>query len=115
MNSFNVVMIGPYPRDENLGKGGVQAAVAGLSAALSHDRRIGRVIGLSDPASGEEKSAAGKGAIGGAEVTYLTAPLRWQASGVVNVPAVLRTIRSAGRASSTSTAPARCRPRSSSS
>src|SRR4051794_25955615 len=93
MTRKNVIMVGPFPQDLAFIKGGVQASVYGLSQALIKREDIGSVKGLSLPIKADSPSATERGKIGAVDVTYLIAPLKYQASSVLRLPVVMKLIR----------------------
>ncbi len=91
MIKLNVVMIGAFPEDINVIKGGVQASVYGLSQALiqRHDE-IQRVKVFALPQTAEAKHPVRNS--GGLDVTYLQIPFKILASNILHVPRLMREI-----------------------
>jgi glycosyltransferase involved in cell wall biosynthesis len=89
MKQYDILMVGPFPDDPSLMKGGVQASVFGLSRALlSRDEvRSLRITAL--PKSGV-RSAFRDARIADMDVVFLDAPLGFLASTVVHLPFALR-------------------------
>ncbi len=85
-----IVMIGPFPEDPAVIKGGVQASVHGLTLALSRCRDIGAIRVIAFPV--RRRSVRATRVLGGITVTHLSAPLGFLASSAVHLPLVLRMI-----------------------
>jgi glycosyltransferase involved in cell wall biosynthesis len=91
-NPLSVVLIGPYPRDPQRIRGGVQASVYGLARALSACPNVMRVTVVAVPESKEDAGVRYSLVHGGVEVIYLSRPFRFQASGVLHAFRVARVI-----------------------
>ena len=90
MNALSVIMVGLFPENITIIKGGIQAATYGLARALLkrddivHVRvftwpdRAGMVFGLTDS--------------GGLDVTYLATPWRYLFTQIMHVPCILRAV-----------------------
>jgi glycosyltransferase involved in cell wall biosynthesis len=89
---LDVVMIGPFPADPSVIKGGVQASVYGLSRTLQKRSDIGGVDVFSIPVKAD-KTPLHSATVEGIAVTYLNAPYRFLISLIIHVSLVFRTIR----------------------
>ena len=90
--TLDVLLVGPFPDDPSLIKGGVQASVYGLARTLLTRSDIGQVKVLStaaDAIGGRVHSRV----VDGIDVTYLTAPGKFLLSSIVHVPRILRCLR----------------------
>lgn len=87
MNKLNVVMIGPFPTDENRIEGGVQASLYGLARGLRVHPDVAslRIIAVPKHVGG----TTSEDTVAGIPVTRLTAPWRFMVSMVVNLPLIL--------------------------
>lgn len=86
-------MLGPFPDDISLIKGGVQASVYGLAKALQGKECINSVTGISTPIKDNLDSKVTTKALDGIEVTYLNAPLKFLISSVMHLPIIFRKIK----------------------
>jgi len=92
MNSHNVVLVGPFPEDASIIRGGVQASVYGLVRALLHHKDIASLRVFSLPLKILPNAAVKRHVLDGVDVTYLHAPYRFQASSITHLPRVVRSI-----------------------
>lgn len=90
---IDVLMVGPFPEDVNIIKGGVQASVYGLSRALKARGDVGTVRGISLPITSGADAPLRTMRHDGMDITYLNAPLGFLASAVVYLPLLLRALR----------------------
>lgn len=87
MNGLDILMIGPFPTDEDRIEGGVQASLYGLCRTLvaSGDVERIRVVATPNRVGGEVvwRNTAG------VEVLHLNAPMRFMISSVLHVPTIV--------------------------
>ena len=85
---LDVVVVGPFPEDECIIRGGVQASVYGLSLALSRRNDVRSVTVLSTPM---DRKSVPK-AITGPRITvlFLDVPWRFMSSSVLHLRRILR-------------------------
>jgi glycosyltransferase involved in cell wall biosynthesis len=95
--AVNVVMIGPFPDDATLIKGGVQASVYGLAKALKGKASIRSVTGISTPIKAIAGNEVYIGNLDGIEVMHLNTPFKLLISSAMHIPAILRKINSLER------------------
>ena len=90
MSKLDVVVVGPFPEDLALIKGGVQASVLGLAVALAkRDDAAVQVFAL--PVNKHAKRE--RAVIGNIDVTYLDMPLHYQAALIFHLPKILSRIK----------------------
>lgn len=91
MSGLDILMIGPFPTEEQRIEGGVQASVYGLCRTLGETRDVDglRVVATPRRVGG----AVVRTRMRGIEVIHLTAPYRLMISTVLHVPAILRLMR----------------------
>ena len=84
MSKLDVVVVGPFPEDMALIKGGVQASVLGLAVALAKRDDAARpgVFRYRLISMQKRKRAV----IGNIDVTYLDMPLHYQAALIFHLP-----------------------------
>lgn len=96
MTGLDILMIGPFPVDEQRIEGGVQASVYGLCRSLSGFEGIDRIEVVSTPK--RVGGAVVRTRLAGIGVTHLTAPYRFMMSSVLHIPAILRLLKRSRRA-----------------
>lgn len=90
MSKLDVVMIGPFPVDENRIEGGVQASLYGLCRRLATHPTVNslRVVAVTKQVG----RGVGHATLAGIDVTYLHAPWRFMTSMIANLPIILRIV-----------------------
>jgi len=85
----NVLIVGPFPENLSLIRGGVQASVFGLARALRVRSDISNVQVMSLPVTGTTKPKVPSASLYGIDVTFLRA-YGFLATAVVHLPLILR-------------------------
>lgn len=85
---LDIVVVGPYPEDESIIRGGVQASVYGLAVTLTQRSDVRSVIVMSTPVDGN--SASKRLCRGNLTVVFLDLPWRFMSSSVLHFRRILR-------------------------
>lgn len=85
---LDIVVVGPFPEDESIIRGGVQASVYGLTIALSRRTDVRSVTVMSTPV--DTKSVSKRIGGPGITVVFLDVPWKFMSSSVFHLRRILR-------------------------